>query len=156
MATLRLAADAAAYCATLGMLHALEGERPEVVAARAVRAIAVAISTSRSYAAFVAAAAAAESVASICAEDPVGCGDWPPELVAHRVRNDAHNALDNAMDPDAAFHAWPLIFDDDEFHLSVSRRSSPFPTGGFGSFKPSPARQNAVLDMATKFFMINH
>lgn len=147
MATLRLAADAAAYCATLGMLHALAGERPEVVAVRAVRAMTVAISTSRSYAAFIAAATAAESVASICAEDPVGCGDWPPELVAHRVRNDAHNALETALGLDAAGHAWPLVFDDDKFHLSKSRRRNPFPTGGVRSFESSPLRPNAVLDM---------
>lgn len=94
-----------------------------------------------------AAAAAAESVASICAEDPVGCGDWPPELVAHRVRNDAHNALETALGPDAAGHAWPLVFDDDNFHLSKSRRRNPFPTGGVRSFESSPLRPNAVLDM---------
>lgn len=159
MATLRQAADAAAYCATLGTLHALTGERPEEVAARTVEAITVAVSTSRSYGAFVAATAAAQSVASICAEDPIGCGDWPPEVIVRRVRNDAHDAINHALGPNAAKHAWPLIFDDDNFHMSSSRprsssrrrssspRRNPFPTGGFSSFEPGPAPPNTVLNV---------
>lgn len=120
MPTLRGAADAAAECATLGMLHALAGERPEVVAVRAVQAMAVATSTSRAYTTFLAASAAAESVASICAEDPIGCANWPSELVARRVQNAYTAALDRARGPKAANNARPLVFDDD-FDLSSTR-----------------------------------
>lgn len=156
MPTLRGAANAAANCATLGMLYALAGRRPEVVAVRAVRAMAVAISTSRSYAAFIAAAAAAESIASICAKDPSGCGTWPPRLVARHVRNDYQDALDAVMGPDAAGDALPLLFnDDDDFHLSRTRPRNPFPIDGIRPFESSPAHQNAVLDMTTNLVMLS-
>lgn len=144
MPTLRGAADAAAECATLGMLHALAGERPEVVAVRAVRAMAVAISTSPAYTTFSAAAAAAESVASICAEDPIGCANWPPELVARRVQNAYTAALDRVRGPKAANNARPLVFDDD-FDLSSTRPRE--------SFHTSRECQNAAQGLTSNLIM---
>ena len=135
MPTLRTAATAAAHCATLGMLHALAAERAERVAIRAVRAMGVALSTSPYYAAFIGAAAAAESVALIVAEDPVGCADWPPEKVARRVQNYFNDALDT-MAPETEGNAWPLAFDDD-FHLAWSRLRNPSPIRSFDS-SPEP------------------
>lgn len=150
--TLRTAANAAAHCATLGMLHALAGGRPEVVAVRAVKAMAVAMSTSQSYAAFVAAAAAAESVASIYAEQPTGCGSWPPEMASHRVRDAYNDALDTVMGPDENF--WPLAFDDD-FGLAQAtpRPRIPFTTDSTAFCESSPERLNAVRDLTLNLIM---
>lgn len=154
MPTPRTAADAAANCATLGMLHALAGDQPETIAIRAVRAMAVAISTSPSYAAFIAAAAAAESVASVCAEDRASRGNWPPDLVARRVLRDYNDALDTVMGPEFAGDTWPSSFNVG-FHLPGPRprprQSSPAESTSL--FKSSPVRQNPVVDITTNLIM---
>lgn len=62
------AARGAATAALIGMLRSLDESDPSMVAARTAQAIAVAVSTSRSYAAFVAAVTAAESCAYLNAE----------------------------------------------------------------------------------------
>lgn len=144
MPTLRGAADAAAECATPGMLHALAGERPEVVAVRAVQAMAVATSTSRTYTTFLAASAAAESVVSICAEDPVGCANWPPEVVARRIQTAYTAALDKARGPKTASNARPLVFDDD-FDFSGPRPRE--------SFHTSRECQNVVQGLTSNLVM---
>lgn len=61
-------AEAAAKTAMLGVARAFEQSDPAVIAAHTAHAIAVAVSTSRSYAAFVAATTSAESAALIIAE----------------------------------------------------------------------------------------
>lgn len=123
-----------------------------MVAVRAVKAMAVAISTSQSYAAFVAAAAAAESIASIYAEHPTGRGSWPPEMAAHRVRDAYNDALDTVMGPDENF--WPLASDDD-FRLAqaMPRPRIPFTTDSTAIFESSPERLNAVRDLTLDLIM---
>lgn len=92
-----------------------------MVAARTAEAIAVAVSTSRSYAAFVAAVTAAESSALLLVEDHRDhssrqrCGD--------RQRSALRTAIDVAMAADAGITpvgAWPFNIHD--VHALVSSK----------------------------------
>lgn len=102
------AATAAAGIAVIGVIRALDEHDHKMIAARAIRAIAVAVSTSRSYAAFVAATTAAESAALINLE---GCRDKETvSRVEERVRDAIYAAADTALAADAGITpigAWP-------------------------------------------------
>lgn len=95
------------------MLRSLDEPDPTMVAARTAQAIAVAVSTSRSYGAFVAAVTAAESCALLLAEDTRGV--IPPDRFGERTRNALYAAVDTAMAADAGITpigAWPFnIYD---------------------------------------------
>lgn len=62
------AAYAAATAASIGFIRALDEKNRALVAARAIHGIAVAVSTARSYSAFIAAVTAAETSALLTAE----------------------------------------------------------------------------------------
>jgi hypothetical protein len=103
----------AAGTAVIGMIRALDEPNPRMVAARTAQAIAVAVSTSRSYAAFVAAVTAAESSALLLVEE---CRDHsPPGHCGVRQKNAIYAAADAAMAADAGITpigAWPFnIYD---------------------------------------------
>lgn len=76
------AATTAASHAVVGVVRALDEPSPRMVAARTTQAITMAVSTSRSYAAFVAAVNAAESAALIISEADREL--TPPDLVKKR------------------------------------------------------------------------
>lgn len=107
------AAKAAASAAVIGMIGALDESDPNMVAARTAQAIAVAVSTSRSYGAFVAAVTAAESCALLLAEDTRH--GTPLDRCEEHTRNAFHAAVDTAMAADAGLTpigAWPFnIYD---------------------------------------------
>lgn len=115
--TLEETCNNAAYTATLGMCWTCIEPRREMVAARTIQAISVAVSTSRSYAAFIAAITAAESIALIYAEAPVpSVDDLPDRNIIRRQKNAYNKALDAAIaadaETDAAPRAWPFHFVD--------------------------------------------
>ena len=86
--------SAAAETAFIGMVRALDESNPRMVAARTAQAIAVAVSTSRSYAAFVAAVTAAESCALLLVED---ARDYIPlDRCTVRSMNAVHAAANTA------------------------------------------------------------
>ncbi|KAL1858193.1 hypothetical protein Daus18300_010075 [Diaporthe australafricana] len=111
----------------MGMYCALIEPHREMMAARTIQAISVAVSTSRSYAAFIAAVTAAESIALIYAEGPVPCVEdlpAPDRTVIRRQKNAYDKALEAAIaadaETDAAPNAWPFNFVDG-IHSSVPR-----------------------------------
>ncbi|KAK2597573.1 hypothetical protein N8I77_012352 [Diaporthe amygdali] len=113
------AAKAAASTAVNGYLRALDEQDPKMVAARTAQAIAVAASTSRSYAAFLAAVTAVESAALLAIEDArdrAPCGQ-----LRERTRHAVHTAANTAMAADAdttRVGPWPYsIFGIDAPHL---------------------------------------
>ncbi|KAL2274291.1 hypothetical protein FJTKL_03545 [Diaporthe vaccinii] len=101
-------AEAAAKTAMLGMARALGQSDPAVVAAHTAQAIAVAVSTSRSYTAFVAATTCAESAALISAEShrhPISSA-----RKLQRAKNAIRRAAESAVAADAgntATGSWP-------------------------------------------------
>lgn len=108
----------AIFAAVDGVALAMREKNNAMVAARSIQAIATAVSTSRSYAAFVAAITAAEFQALIVADDirrssdpDFAPSDVPRLLnlweVAKQAARDAHAATD------AAPGAWPFNFDHD-------------------------------------------
>ncbi|KAG8162467.1 hypothetical protein KVR01_008232 [Diaporthe batatas] len=107
------ATELAAQAAVIRMLRALDEPNPTMVAARTAQAIAVAVSTTRSYAAFVAAVTAAESSALLLVED------HRDNSQRDRCRSRQTNALEAAthaaMVADAGIKpivAWPFsIYD---------------------------------------------
>lgn len=107
----------AIFAAVDGVALAMRETDNAMVVARSIQAIATAVSTSRSYAAFVAAITAAEFQALIVADDirrsydPDFATSGVPRLlnlweVAKQAARDAHAATD------AAPGAWPFNFDD--------------------------------------------
>lgn len=96
-----------------------------VIAAHAAHAIAVAVSTSRSYTAFVAATTAAESTALIVAE----CARYniPSARKTQRAKNAIRRAAESAVAADAsntATGSWPsTTHDSDAMHASQAGRS---------------------------------
>lgn len=119
------AAKAAASTAVIGMIRALDEPDPKMVAARTAQAIAVAVSTSRSYAAFVAAVTAAESSALLLIED---CRDnSSPESCSIRQKNAIRAAANTAMAADAGITpigSWPFNIHDIHFSDSSSQPAS--------------------------------
>jgi hypothetical protein len=94
------------------MLRALDESDPRMVAARMAQGIAVAVSTSRSYAAFVAAVTAAESSALLLVEDKRDHS--PPHRCGVRQRNALKAAAEAAIAADAgimSIGAWPFSTD---------------------------------------------
>lgn len=114
---------AAVVTATNGLRRAFAERDPAMVAAQAIRAIALAVSTSRSYSACVAATTAAEFQALRCVEEsrrPDFVSDPYPRL--HR-RNVVEVAFDAVRASDATVYdepyGWPWV-DDDQVHSSAS------------------------------------
>lgn len=107
------AASAAASRTAIGVVRALDEPDPRMVAARTAQAIAVAVSTSRSYAAFVAAVTAAESAALLLVE--CNRDGTPP---AERAKSAM--AADAGITP---IGAWPFNIYDTHCPKSSSRAS---------------------------------
>ncbi|KAL1865056.1 hypothetical protein Daus18300_007403 [Diaporthe australafricana] len=101
--------DAAeSVCYTIAVAIA-EPER-ELVAARAVQAIARAVSTTPSYPVFVATVTMAESIALICSENPVGSRYYTldhPGIAARRRQNAFDAAVEAGMTAHAENNTWP-------------------------------------------------
>lgn len=119
------ATELAAQAAAIGMIRALDEPNPRMVAARTAQAIAVAVSTSRSYAAFVAAVTAAESSALLLVEDYRDHSSR--ERCRVRQRNALETATNVAMAADAGITpvgAWPFNIHD-TFALSSLKTASP-------------------------------
>lgn len=104
------AVEAAAAAAIVGMGRAVIDESdPKMIAARTVQAIAVAVSTSCSYAAFVAAVTAAESCALLLVE--TARDGTPRDRAQEYTGNVIRAAADTAMAADAGITpigAWPF------------------------------------------------
>lgn len=101
-------AEAAAKTAMLGVGLAFAQTEPGLIAAHTAHAIAVAVSTSRSYTAFVAATTAAESAALIIAEK--ARYNTPPDRELQHHRNAIRRAAESAVAADAgntAIGSWP-------------------------------------------------
>lgn len=101
-------ADAAARTATIGVSRACRESDPVIAAAHTAKAIAVAVSTSRSYADFVAATTAAESAALLIAE--AHRDNIPSARHRQRVRNAINSAVESATAADTgtmATGSWP-------------------------------------------------
>lgn len=117
--------QAAMITATNGLRRALAEQEPAMVAARAVQGIALAVSTSRSYSACVAATTAAEFQALRCA-DILRRRDCVFDPCPHRRYGDVARVVTdviNASDATAydAPYGWPWYSDDeDEMHSSAS------------------------------------
>lgn len=107
------AARAAAAHAVIGLVRALDESDPRMVAARTAQAIAVSVSTARSYAALIAAVTAAESCALQLVEG--SRGELPPDRRMELAKNVVYAAADTAMAADAGITpigAWPFnIYD---------------------------------------------
>lgn len=119
---------AAVETATEGVLRATSQKDQPMAAACAVRAIALAVSTSQSYTAFVAAATAAEFEALLCAEDdrrPDSDSYLYPRGRYTNIMNAAFEAVrtaDATMD-DVPF-TWPFNMDDDGNYLELASTES--------------------------------
>ncbi|POS77958.1 hypothetical protein DHEL01_v203644 [Diaporthe helianthi] len=98
-AQLNVAADLAGLAAVDGMIRALDETNPRMVAARTAQAISMAVSTSRSYAAFVAAVTAVESSALLLVEG--GRDECLDEVGRERQANALSAATNVAMAADA-------------------------------------------------------
>ncbi|KAI7785392.1 hypothetical protein LA080_007228 [Diaporthe eres] len=121
------AAQLSAQAAVIGMICALYEPNPMMVAARTAQAIAMAVSTSRSYAAFVAAVTAAESSALLLVEDYRDFSSR--ERLRVRQTNALDTATDVAMAADAGITpigAWPFNIHD-TFALTSLKPASPLP-----------------------------
>lgn len=90
-------ADAAACRTVVGITRAFDERDPRMVAARTAQAIAVAVSTSRSYTAVVSAATAAESFALLAMEDPRYQFPLPSDQLKVRYTNAIAIATNTAM-----------------------------------------------------------
>ncbi|KAJ0110198.1 hypothetical protein J7T55_000630 [Diaporthe amygdali] len=124
------AAEAAASTAINGYLRALDEKDRRMVAARTAKAIAVAASTSRSYAAFVAAVTAVESAALLAVEDSRERA--PYGQLRERTRNAVHNAANTALAADAdttSAGPWPYSsFGIDTPHLRNQQGQQQYPS----------------------------
>lgn len=101
-------AKAAAKTAMLGVARASEQSDPAVVAAHTAHAIAIAVSTSRSYTAFVAATTSAESAALIIGE--CNRGQVSKARTTQRAKDAIQRAAELAVAADAgntATGSWP-------------------------------------------------
>lgn len=130
------AATAAASSAVIGVVRALDEEDCRMVAARTAQAIAVAVSTSRSYASFVAAVTAAESTAFLLLE---AHRDQEPYIRRReRAGNAIRTAAHTAMAADAgitATGAWPFnIYDT---HSPESSQQTPHKFQAWSCAPPS-------------------
>ncbi|KAI7778831.1 hypothetical protein LA080_001612 [Diaporthe eres] len=115
---------AAVVTATNGLRRALAERNPAMVAAQAIRAIALAVSTSRSYSVCVAATTAAEFGALRVVEEsrrPDFVSDPCPRILRRNVAGVAFDAV-RAADATAYDepYGWPWVDDDDEVHSSAS------------------------------------
>lgn len=120
------AARFAAAEAAIGVLCALNEQNPRIVATRTAQAIAVAISTSRSYAAFIAAITAAKSSAFLLVEAVRDGHSY--ERCAVRQRNAIRTAVNTAMAADAGVTpvgSWPFDIHDTHRPESSSQNASP-------------------------------
>lgn len=112
-ATADEAALSAAASAIIGIGRALDEQDRRMIVARAIRAIAVAVSTSRSYAAFIAATTAGEHVALMLRES--SRDHEPSSRVRERTRHAMRTAANTALDAEAGFTptgAWPCKIHD--------------------------------------------
>ncbi|KAI3400771.1 hypothetical protein diail_1980 [Diaporthe ilicicola] len=127
--TLFATAEAAASTAVLGIAQVFVQTERSLVAAHTARAIAIAVSTSRSYTAFVAATTAAESAAMIVAE----CDRYntPDARKTQRARNAIRHAAEAAVAATAgntATGSWPSdIHEADAMHASHTHPPSGAP-----------------------------
>lgn len=123
------AIEAAAAAAVIGTARALDESDPKMVAARTAQAIAVAVSTSRSYADFVAAVTAAESCALLLVEETRD--KTPPDRCREHTKNAIYAAADTAMAADAGITpkgAWPFNIYDTHSSESSSGKVPTFET----------------------------
>jgi hypothetical protein len=95
------AVRAAASIAVIGIVRALDESDPKMVAAHTAQAVAVAVSTSRSYAAFVAAITAAEVCALLLAEDCRNDTQYDSCRFRTVIKNAISAATDTAIAADA-------------------------------------------------------
>lgn len=123
---------AAASTAVIGMIRALDEPNPRMVAARTARAIAVAVSTSRSYATFVAAVTAAESSALLLIEAEKDVNNNLPGRwsLGQRQKNAIRAAAVTAMAADtrishAPIGSWPFDIHDTHLTEHSSQTASP-------------------------------
>ncbi|KAJ0108460.1 hypothetical protein J7T55_002064 [Diaporthe amygdali] len=122
-------ARAAGETAVTGMVRALDEQDPKMVAARTAQAIAVAVSTSRSYTAFIAAVTAVESTARLLAED--SRDNMPLSWYKERAKNSIRTATDTAMAADAGLTfigPWPFNHHDNRSSRFPSRTTHQCPT----------------------------
>ncbi|KAK7699369.1 hypothetical protein SLS64_011665 [Diaporthe eres] len=115
---------AAVVTAVYGLRRALAERDPAMVAAQAIRAIALAVSTSRSYSACIAATTAAEFQALRVVEEsrrPDFVSDPYPRILRRNVVGVASDAV-RAADATAYDepYGWPWVDEDDEVHSSQS------------------------------------
>lgn len=123
--TLHEAAKAAATQAVIGTLGALEESNPRMVAARTAQAISAAVSTSRSYAAFIAAVTAVESSALLLLENDRD--ELSPGYREVRQANAIRAAAYSAMVADAGVMPvgpWPFNVYDGRPQEFSSRKES--------------------------------
>lgn len=123
------AARGAAATAVIGMLRSLDESDPSMVAARTAQAIAVAVSTSRSYAAFVAAVTAAESCAYLDAE--YSRFEIPHERCDELAKNAVRAAAEKGLAADAGttpIGAWPFNIHDADSAVLPPRTAHHCPT----------------------------
>ena len=130
MTTPHTAVKAAAAAAVIGIIRALDEPNPRMVAARTAQAIAVAVSTSRSYAAFIAAVTAAESSALLLIEKEKDRDNSPPDRcsVRQRQKNAIYTAAVTAIAADASttpIGSWPFNIHDTHLPKSSSQTASP-------------------------------
>lgn len=108
------------------MVRALDEPNPKMVAARTAQAIAVAVSTSRSYAAFVSAVTAVESNALLLVEDDRD--NSPIDRCKARAINANRAAVVTALTADAGIMSidpWPFNIHDTNPPESLSQTVSP-------------------------------
>lgn len=124
------AVEAAASVAVIGMIRALDEPNPRMVAVRTAQVIAVAVSTSRSYAAFVAAVTAAENSALLLIEKEKDRENGPPDRCSVRQRqtNAIYAAAVTATAADAGITpigSWPFNIHDTHLPEFSSQTASP-------------------------------
>lgn len=119
--TMKEACIAAAQCVRYPIFVATTEPERELVAARTVRAIATAVSTSPSYPVFIAAVTMAESKALIESENPYRSRyhtQTPPGIIARRRENALNAAVAAGMAVYDENKAWP---GDDDINNSDSK-----------------------------------
>lgn len=119
------AVKAASAAAVIGTIDALDEPNPSMVAARTAQAIAVAVSTSRSYAAFIAAVIAAESSALLSIENHRD--NSLPDRCFERQKNAIHAAADTALAAKAGMPvgSWPFNIYNTHIPAPSSQKDSP-------------------------------
>ncbi|POS69726.1 hypothetical protein DHEL01_v211880 [Diaporthe helianthi] len=123
---------AAASTAVIGMIRALDEPNPRMVAARTAQAIAAAVSTSRSYTAFVAAVTAAESSALLLIEAEKDVNSNSPGRLSpgQQQKNAIRAAAVTAMAADtrithAPIGSWPFDIHDTHIPEPSPQTASP-------------------------------